>query len=315
MTSFGTTKDGTQVHKISLAAGDLRVDLLTHGARVQSVRLAGVAHDLTLGSEDLAEYEGGHGYHGALIAPVVNRLTGARAPLADRSLQLEVNFNGKHSLHSGPSGAHAQVWQVLRATASEAVLALDLPDGLGGFSGNRHIEAQYVLEAPATLRLTITAHSDAETVFNAANHSYWNLDGSADISGHSLRIAAEHYLPVDADFVVTGEVRAVEAGFDLRALQTLSAQSVDLDHCFCLSRAPMPLRDVLWLQGQSGLRMTLATTEAGVQVYDCRHDGFKGLAIEAHAWPDAPNKPQFTPISLAAGQTRQQVTEWRFDRG
>ena len=66
MTSFGTTKDGTQVHKISLAAGDLRVDLLTHGARVQSVRLAGVAHDLTLGSEDLADL------HGPTECPVAN---------------------------------------------------------------------------------------------------------------------------------------------------------------------------------------------------------------------------------------------------
>lgn len=315
MPIFGTTTAGEAVQKICLKAGDLSVDLLSHGARVQAVRLAGVAHDLTLGAGDLAACEGAYGYHGALIAPVVNRLTGARAPLSDRSLQLEVNFNGKHSLHSGPSGAHAQVWQVLRATETEAVLALDLADGLGGFSGNRHIEAQYVVEAPATLRLTITAHSDAETVFNAANHSYWNLDGSADVSGHKLRVAAEHYLPVDADFVVTGEVRAVEAGFDLRAAQTLSAQSVDLDHCFCLSHAPMPLRDVLWLQGCNGLRMTLATTEAGVQVYDCRHDGFKGLAIEAHAWPDAPNKPHFFPISLGAGQTRQQVTEWRFDHG
>jgi aldose 1-epimerase len=315
MANFGTTSAGETVEKITLAAGDLQVCLLTWGAVLQSVRLKGVDYDLTLGSENIADYQGAMGYYGALVAPVVNRLTDARAKLGDGEIAVEVNFNGRHSLHSGPSGAQHHNWRIKSQSASAVVLELDLPDGLGGFPGNRHLEARFEVSAPASLRMTVTCESDAETLFNCANHSYWNLDGSGSLTGHQLQIAAEDYLPVNADFVPTGEIRPVSGMFDFRKPQAIFPHKPDLDNCYCLSRAVGPLRDVLWLTGQSGLRLTLATTEPGVQVYDCRHDGFKGLAIEAQGWPDAPNKPDFPPISLAAGATRTQVTEWRFDRG
>jgi aldose 1-epimerase len=314
MAYFGTSSTGETVEKITLRAGRLSVDLLTWGAVVQSVRLDGVGHDLTLGSDKLADYEGAMCYHGALVAPVVNRLTGARAPLSDRDLQLQVNFNNRHCLHSGDTGSQHRNWQLVRSSQTEALLALDLDDGEGGFSGNRHIEALFEVEAPASLRMSVTVTSDAETIFNSANHSYWNLDGTAEFTGHSLQIAADAYLPVNADFVPTGEIRPVAGGFDFRTPRPVAPHEPDLDNCFCLSRSQQPLREVLWLRGQSGLCLTLSTTEAGVQIYDCRHDGFKALAIEAHGWPDAPNKPDFPSILLAAGETRTQVTEWRFDQ-
>ena len=79
MQVFGVTADGTQVEKLTLRAGDLTVSVLTWGAVLQSVRLDGVTHDLTLGSDTLSDYEGNLRYHGSVIAPVVNRLTDARA--------------------------------------------------------------------------------------------------------------------------------------------------------------------------------------------------------------------------------------------
>ena len=81
VTAFGTTAAGTEVQKITISHGDLAASILTKGATLQSVRLQGVAHDLTLGSDKLADYEGKLRHHGALVAPVVNRFTGARAPL------------------------------------------------------------------------------------------------------------------------------------------------------------------------------------------------------------------------------------------
>ena len=58
--TFGTTAAGRDVQKITLRAGDLTASVLTWGAVLQSVRLAGVAYDLTQGSDQLADYEGGH---------------------------------------------------------------------------------------------------------------------------------------------------------------------------------------------------------------------------------------------------------------
>ena len=76
VTEFGTTAGGQKVQRITLEDGDLTVAILTKGATLQSVRLRGVPHDLTLGSELLADYEGGMRHHGALVAPVVNTLPG-----------------------------------------------------------------------------------------------------------------------------------------------------------------------------------------------------------------------------------------------
>lgn len=311
MAYFGTTATGEAVEKITLGAGDLTVSILTWGAVLQSVRHAHLAHDLTLGSNALADYEGPLRYHGAIIAPVVNRLTRAQAPLNGETLHFQVNFNGQHCLHSADAGTHLKVWQIIHASQTECLLALTLPDGEGGFPGTRQITALFQTAAPATLRLTITTTTDADTILNAANHSYWNLDGTADFTGHSLHIDARHYLPTTDEFIPTGEIRATTGMFDFHKAKAISPQNPALDNCFCLSTTQHPLRDVLTLQGRSGTQLTVATTEPGIQIYDCRHDGYKGVAIEAQGWPDAPNQPGFPSITLPAGQSLTQITEWR----
>ena len=87
---FGTAADGQEVLSVTLRAGDLRVVVLTWGAIVQDVRLAGVPYGLTLGSDRLTDYLGAMRYHGALIAPVVNRLTGAQAKIGRASCRERV---------------------------------------------------------------------------------------------------------------------------------------------------------------------------------------------------------------------------------
>lgn len=319
---FGTTAAGHKVQKITFGAGDMTVSVLTLGAILQSVRLKGLGHDLTHGSDRLADYEGALLYHGAIVAPVVNRLTNARAPLDGRELQLEVNFNGRHCLHSGATGSHAQVWDIVDTGADHATLALDMPDGQGGFPGNRRLTARFSVTAPATLRLELLAETDAPTLFNATNHSYWNMDGTGQWTGHSLKIAAEAVLPTDDDFVPTGEILPVAGTpHDFRQARTIAPGEPPLDNCFCLSNAQVPLRPVLWLTGTSGLGLEVATTEPGVQVYDGRgavrpgQTAYEGIAIETQGWPDAPNKPGFPPIRLAPGAGLRQITEWRIRRG
>ena len=319
--AFGTTAAGRVVQKITLRAGDLTASVLTWGAVLQSVRLAGVSYDLTQGSDRLADYEGDMRYHGALIAPVVNRLTPATAPIDGVLHGFEANFNGRHTLHSGAAGTHLKVWDLVSATETEAILALDLPDGEGGFPGNRRVEARFSVHAPATLRMAVTVTTDKATIWNAANHSYWNMDGTEGWAGHRLQIAADHYLPTDDDFIPTGQIMSVAGGsHDFRAGKVIAPGQPDLDNSYCLGQGRTDLRDVLWLTGRSGLRLTVATTEAGVQVYDGRHavrpghSAFEGVAIEAQGWPDAPNHPGFPPIDLAAGATCVQITEWRLGR-
>ena len=321
ITKFGTTASGAEVSRITLTKDGLTASVITKGAILQSVRLNGLDYDLTLGSDSLAEYEGKLRHHGCLVAPVVNRFTDGKATIGGKAYEFEKNQSTLHTLHSGAAGTQHKVWNLIASDETSATLAVDLPDGEGNFPGNRHVEARFSVNPGHVLRMEVTATTDALTLFNAANHGYWNMDGSENWAGHSLQIAAATYLPTTDTFAPTGQIADVTGTqFDFRRGRKITQADTVLDHNFCLSGGRQPLRDVLWLTGTSGLTMTMATTEAGMQIYDGRnakrpgHDVYEGLAIEAQNWPDAPNHPGFPSIELKPGETYSQITEWRFTR-
>nr|WP_268821670.1 aldose epimerase family protein [Octadecabacter dasysiphoniae] len=295
----------------------LSVTVLTYGAIVQDVRLDGVAHGLTVGSDLLTDYENEMRYFGCVVGPVANRLQNAEATIDGKPHRFEANLNGRHTLHSGTTGAQSQVWFIDEITENGLALSLILPNGHGGFPGNRRIEALYEIISGPTLRLTLTTTTDAPSIANATNHSYWNLDGSNDISGHSIAITANSYLPTDdIDALVTGEIRDVTGTpYDLREMTPLTPAKPPLDHTFCVARNRGALMEYLKLTSASGVAMSVATTEAGVHIYDARDAGYCGVAIEAQGWPDAPNKSGFPSIEIAPDKPAVQITEWRFSKG
>lgn len=321
--AFGRAADGAEVSAITLAAGDLSARILTFGAILQAVHLTGTAHSLTLGSGDIADYgaDGPMRYFGPVVGPVVNRIAGATAIIDGQSFQFEADPTTGNTVHSGPSGTWNRVWAIAEHGDAHVVLTLDLPDGTGGFPGNRSITARFEVAAPATLRLILTAVTDAPTPMNLANHSYWSLDGGATWEGHHLCIAADAMLPTTDAGLPTGEVRPVAGTpYDFRNGQVPGIGMPPLDHNFCLSQTRTDLRDVLWLRGRN-LTLTMATTEPGLQVYDgraARRPGkgpHEGLAFEAQFWPDAPHHVGFPSITLAPGETWRHITEWRFAPG
>ena len=93
-----------------------------------------------------------------------------------------------------------------------------------------------------------------------------------------------------------------------------------MDENVCLSDGPAPLRDVLWLTGQSGVAMTLATDQPGLQLFDGRwvvrpgRGTYEGLAFEAQFWPDAPTHAAFPLIRVTEEQPYRQFTTYTFAR-
>ena len=321
MQHFGLTAGGKDVDRVEISAGDLTVGLLTMGANLHSVRLAGEPYDLTIGSDHLPHYAKELRYHGGIIGPVANRIGGGRVRIGGMMHELERNQDRKHSLHSGRKSTHYQVWRLADHGPTSATFEIDLADGVCELPGNRTIRAIFEVSAPATLRLTLTATTDDTTLMNLTNHSYWNLDGSDRWEGHSLKIAADHILPITDEGLPTGEIAEVAGTeFDFRVPKVPAPGQPPLDNNFCTGEARGPLRDVLWLKGKSGRTMTMATTEPGLHVFDGRdagrpgHQNYEGLAFEAQLWPDAPNHPDFPSILLRPGEIYQQITEWHFGR-
>lgn len=326
MTAFGSTQDGRTVDAITIAKGDLTATILTFGATLHSVHLLGVPHSLTLGCDTLQAYEADLLYFGALVGPLANRVSNATAPLNGQMLQLLAN-EGTTSLHSGPYGIQQEVWTVLAQTPDSVTLELTLADGKDGFPGNRMITAHFAIIDPAQLTLNISATTDADTLINIANHSYWNLDGTASIAGHVLTVPADNYVPIDAACIPTGRAPVDGTGFDLRTATVMDPKNGQrLDNNFCLNGIEGTLKPACTLTGKNGVTMMMQTTEIGLQVFDAwpissgdfkGHTGTEykphcGVALEAQRWPDAPNQDGFPSCVLRADETYRQFTSWSF---
>lgn len=327
ISDFGTTKAGEKVEKIVITSGELTVSILTLGAILQDVRLKGVAHSLTLGGNSVAAYEGPMGYFGAIVGPVANRIGKGSCRFAGKNLSLPKNEGGVTTLHGGFKGTHARVWSVSSRVDDQVMLMLALPDGEEGYPGNRYIYVSYHVRG-TSLTMELTGSTDAPTIMNLANHSYWNLSGANATNGHILTVTANAYTPVDDLLIPTGQKADVTGtAFDLRNAKVLRGDtSQRYDHNFCLADKRRPLTFCARLEAPSGLLMEMESTEPGLQIYDgvgvktAPHIGhigapygkFAGVAIEAQFWPDAPNHPSFPSIALGEDDTYRQTTRWSF---
>ncbi|MET9907426.1 aldose epimerase family protein [Streptomyces sp. NPDC006476] len=316
---FGTLPDGTPVHRWTLERAGVRVRILSYGGIVQSVEIpdrTGHRANVVLGFADLDGYLGCPGpYFGALIGRYANRIAGARFPLDGVTYALEPN-NAPNSLHGGEHGFDKRVWDALPVEHGVRLTRVS-PHGEEGFPGRLEVSATYTLEADGSLRIGYEAVTDAPTIVNLTNHSYWNLAGSGSASGHELRIDASHYTPVDADLIPTGELADVTGTqFDFRRSRKTGS---GYDHNFVLvGGVTQTPREVAELRDPaSGRVLTVTTTEPGLQLYTADHlpEPFTpgdGVALETQHFPDSPNRPDFPSTVLRPGGVFRSETAYGF---
>ncbi|WTU50912.1 galactose mutarotase [Streptomyces sp. NBC_00057] len=176
---FGTLADGAVVHRWTLERDGTRVRVLTYGGIVQSVEVPGrdgVRAGVALGLPDLAGYETYSGpYFGALVGRYANRIGGACFELDGQTHRVTRN-EGRNHVHGGARGFDKRVWQA-REVADGVRLSLVSEGGEEGFPGCLTVSATYTLDEGGALRIAYRATTDAPTVLNLTNHTYWNLAG------------------------------------------------------------------------------------------------------------------------------------------
>lgn len=91
----------------------------------------------------------------------------------------------------GAAGTQNKLWEIAEVSDTSVTLELGLPDGEGGFPGNRAVAARFSLLAGGVLELRVAMTTDRDTIVNFANHSFWNLDGTDTYAGHQLQVAAD----------------------------------------------------------------------------------------------------------------------------
>ncbi|MFE4455077.1 aldose epimerase family protein [Streptomyces sp. NPDC056796] len=316
---FSTLTDGTPVRRWTLERAGTRVRVLTYGAVVQSVAVPGrdgTRAEVALGLPDVKGYETCPGpYFGAVVGRYANRIGGGSFVLDGRTHRVTRN-EGRNSLHGGERGFDKRVW------AAEEVpdgvrLSLTAEDGEEGFPGRLEVSVTYTLDEDGALRIAYRATTDAPTVVNLTNHSYWNLAGadSGSALGHELRLAAGRITPADGESIPTGEFLPVEGTrFDFRESRPVGP---GYDTNYVLEETgDEPVAELY--DAASGRLLTVRTTEPGLQLYTADHLGgdpfvpCAGIALETQHFPDSPNRPEFPGTVLRPGEEYASTTVYGF---
>jgi aldose 1-epimerase len=322
--------DGTDVHCIDLSGSNLEVSILTWGATIRRLRVHGPRgpHDVVLGFETCEEYLKHRLYMGCVVGRFANRIAAGRFSLDGAAYQVSRNENGVNHLHGGFDGFSRKVWSIDAVTQSSVRLSLASRDGEEGYPGTVTARCRYSIEDGRTLRIALSAVTDAPTIVNLATHSYFNLDGEGGILRHRLQIPAGTYLPADSAGIPTGKFNSVGGTpFDFRTMRDLRPPDTPVqryDNTYVLAPSEGRIRQAARLESL-GVALEVWSSEPGIQFFDggtmrsmpgrggAMYGPYSGLCLEPQRFPDSPNQPGFTDCTLRPGETYRQTTEYRFE--
>jgi aldose 1-epimerase len=349
--------NGTPITKYTLVnKRGMSVSIITYGGIVQSVKVPdrrGHLRNVALGFKDLAGYTSpayvkSNPYFGATIGRYGNRIAKGMFTLNGTTYKLDIN-NDPNSLHGGFNGFNTQVWNATPHPGRTVSLTLTRVSAAGeggttpgttGYPGNLNVAVTFTLRNNNSLRIDYNATTDAPTVVNLTNHSYWNLhgEGHGTIYDQQLKLNASRYTPVDSTLIPTGQLATVRGtpmnflrfhaiGDRIRDNFQQLVFARGYDHNWVIDRGgktglvtAATLRDP-----STGRELTISTTEPGVQFYAGNFlDGTlygtsghqyregDGLALETQHFPDSPNHANFPSTELDPGQTYKSSSVYAF---
>ena len=341
ITPFGKTTAGDPVQLAVLKNDYLEVHLLTYAAVIHKIIVPdrkGTPVDVVLGYPTVADYELNTDSMGAAVGRFANRIGGAQFPLYEEIVHVTPNQNA-NCLHSGLHGFNHTVFAVepTPGETDSVTMTAHSADGTDGFPGNLDHQNQYKL-AKSGLMIRYTATTDAPTVCNMTNHSYFNLNGhgSGTALGHRVSVDADAYLEADDASVPTGRKIPVAGtpmdfteektlGRDIEADYPALKQACGYDQCYVIRDSG--LRHAAWATGPlTGIRMEVLTTLPGMHLYtanylapvtSCKDDAHyakrDAVCFETEDFPDAPNHPEFPDTTLLPDAPYSSTTIYRFD--
>ena len=316
-------------------ANGMEVCITNFGGRIVSILVPdnqGQMKDVVLGFDKVSDYfpHNNQTDFGAAIGRYANRINQGKITLDGKEYQLPQNNFG-HCLHGGPTGWQYQVYECVEADAKHVKLLRVSPDGDNNFPGEVQAYVTYTLTDDNKIDIAYEATTDATTVINMTNHSYFNLAG--DPANHSvtediLYVNSSAYTPVDDTYMTTGEIATVlDTPFDFRSAHAvgrdIAADNEQIrngngyDHNWVLDTKGdiTKVAVELWCL-TTGIDLKVYTDEPGIQIYSGNFlDGTvtgkkgikylqrRGICLETQKYPDTPNKPEWPSAVLRPGET------------
>ena len=319
----------------------MEVCITNFGGRIVSVLVPGKdgeLHDVVLGFDNIQDYINVPSDFGATIGRYANRIAHGKFTLDGQEYTLPLNNNG-HTLHGGPQGWQYAPFVVENQEENFLQLGYESPDGEMGFPGKVKVTVFFTLSDKNSLCIDYVARSEAPTVINMTNHSYFNLSGdpTQQITDHVLYINADQTTPVDEGLIPDGKFAKVKGTpFDFNEAKPIG-QDIDadneqirfgrgFDHNWVPNtKGDLGAKAASVLCPKTGIEMDVYTTEPGIQIYTGNFlDGTVvgkdstvynqrvAVCLETQHYPDSPNKPQFPSTELRPMQKFSSSTTYKF---
>ena len=321
-------------------ANGMQVSITNYGATITAIRLPGrdgALTDVVEGFDSLADYTGidYKGRYGATIGRFANRIKNNTYQINHIEYHVARDAYVLNEAENKPYDE--RVWEASPKDEAEPQLVLSLLDrnGTMGFPGTLRVTVTYTLTRRNVLRIAYHAVSDKDTIISLTNHSYFNMAGQGSVLDQLLTLNADQITAVDDKNVPTGQMQNVAGtAFDFRTPTAIGAHIDDpdpviqrahgFDQNYAINGKPGTLRLAARLTDpKSGRTLEEWTTQAGVQVYSANYappsvaliKGYQihsAVALEAQAFPNAPNIASFPSALLRQDTDYNQVTELRF---
>ena len=345
---YGAMPDGREVKIFTLTnKNGLKARVTEYGAILVSMETpdtAGKLADITHGYDTLAGWLTNSAYFGATVGRFGNRIKDGKFSLDGKDFNLATNNDPGGipcALHGGLKGFDKVLWTG-KIIGDDAVEFHYLSkDGEEGYPGNLNVKVVYSLNDENELKWEASATTDAPTIVNLVQHTYWNLSGdpTRTILDHVLTLNADHYLPTDKGLIPTGEIAPVSGTpMDFNQPTAIGDRVNDdfealklgggYDHAWVLKKGGSTHLAATVKDPESGRTLEISTNQPAVQFYagnflDGKSIGKGGvayarrtaLALETEGFPDAPNRPSFPSAVLRPGQTYHHVMVFKFSAG
>lgn len=337
---FGVTSKGEKASLVVIRNNKgTKVAISDYGATVVSIFVNdkhGKTIDIVLGYDDVKGYEGGDSFFGACIGRNANRIGNAQCSISGKDYQLTDNDSG-NNLHGGCDFYANRIWKTESVDKNEVVLSLKSPDMDQGFPGNLDIKVSYSISEDNEFKICYQAVSDADTIVNMTNHSYFNLDGhaSGSILNEKVMIDADFYTKSDSKSIPTGEIVDVtKTPLDFRSFKELG-QDIYCDneelkfgkgynHNYVLKNDGRLCKVAAVMSDISGITMEILTDMPGLQLYTANYldhivgkssavyNQYDAVCFETQYFPDAPHHSNFPSSILKAGELYNKTTIYKF---
>ena len=295
-------KEYDQYHEIILENSNLKVNILTYGGIIKTLKY--LDRDMILSYDTFNEYVKDDNYVGSIVGRYANRIGNAEFVLDGITYNLSPNDGNNHN-HGGFNAFNKSIWDYRIIDNNTVRLHLFSLDDDNGYPGNVDTYVTYQI-TDNKLLVKFDAKSDKKTIYGPTCHIYFNIDNENNILDTLLSMNATKYLKVNEDNIPT-TILDCDGKYDFTSMHKINE---NFDHCFILedeNAATIRKNDI-----QINIKTNYPALHlyTGTMLPKSKH----GFALEPEFYPDSINHNDWPSPILETNEEFNKYIEYDFSK-